>query len=231
MYGEGYDYAPQYTAMSGDIVGSLPVGIKMLGNHDLPYWPATNSWNYKEVWVHPSSRWLWLMEDLAGPAVVKGYVAPGPGEPVKFRDTRTGYSFTVEPDYGSGEFRAEVPEGKYEVSAGSLKKNFTVLPARAYELDLQPEHCLDYEVSSETGREGNVTITVTARGAGSHSFALRVDNLSVAQPTRTANLKAGAATKITWQGKLVSNDSPWVALVVPDGKIDQKQEAFGAAKR
>jgi len=67
MYGEGYDYAPQYTARSGDIVGSLPVGMKSLGNRDLPYWPATNVWNYKEVWVHPSSRWLWLMADLGVP--------------------------------------------------------------------------------------------------------------------------------------------------------------------
>jgi len=67
MYGEGYDCAPQYTARSGDIVGSLPVGMKSLGNRDLPYWPATNVWNYKEVWVHPSSRWLWLMADLGVP--------------------------------------------------------------------------------------------------------------------------------------------------------------------
>jgi hypothetical protein len=203
----------------------------MLGNNDVPYWPATNSWNYKEVWVHPSSRWLWLMEDVAGPAVVKGYVAPGAGEPVKFRDTRTGYSFIIEPDYGTGEFRAAVSEGKYEVSAGSLKKHFTVLPGRAYELDLRPEHFLDYEVSSETAREGNVTITVAARGEGIHSFALRVDNLSVPQTTRTVDLRAGTATKITWQGKLVSSDSPWVAVVVPDGRIHQKQEAFGATRK
>jgi len=67
MYGEGYDFAPQYTARSGDIVGSLPVGMKSYGNHDLPYWPATNIWNYKEVWVHPVSRWLWLQADLARP--------------------------------------------------------------------------------------------------------------------------------------------------------------------
>jgi len=231
MYGEGYDYAPQYTAMSGDMVGSLPVGIKMLGNNDLPYWPATNSWNYKEVWVHPSSRWLWLMEDLAGPAVVKGYVAPGPGGPVVFRDSRTGYTFSVEPDYVKGEFRAEVPEGKYEVSVGSLKKNFTVLPGRTYELDLRPENFLDYEVSSQTDGQGNVTITVTARGQGSHKFELRADNLKVAQPERTATLRAGTPGKITWQGKVVSNDSPWVAVVVPDGRIDLRQEAFGAVRR
>jgi hypothetical protein len=63
MYGEGYDYAPQYTATSGDIAGSLPVGIQTNVHHDVPYWPAQNCYNYKEVWVHPSSRWLWLMDD------------------------------------------------------------------------------------------------------------------------------------------------------------------------
>jgi hypothetical protein len=64
MYGEGHDYAPQYTAMSGDMVGSLPVGIQTHFERDVPYWPAGNCYNYKEVWVHPSSRWLWLMCDL-----------------------------------------------------------------------------------------------------------------------------------------------------------------------
>jgi hypothetical protein len=30
----------------------------------LPYWPSQNMYVYKEVWVHPASRWLWLMVDL-----------------------------------------------------------------------------------------------------------------------------------------------------------------------
>jgi hypothetical protein len=64
MYGEGYDFAPQYTAMSGDMVGSLPVGVQTHFDRDVPYWPAENCYNWKEVWVHPSSRWLWLMCDL-----------------------------------------------------------------------------------------------------------------------------------------------------------------------
>ena len=64
MYGEGHDYAPQYTAMSGDMAGSLPVGIQTKYDLDVPYWPVTNCWNYKEVWVHPSSRWLFVMADL-----------------------------------------------------------------------------------------------------------------------------------------------------------------------
>src|SRR5688572_6809530 len=64
MYGEGYDWAQQYSVSSGDIVGSLPVGMQSRGNTDLPYWPQQNMYVYKEVWVHSTSRWLWLMEDL-----------------------------------------------------------------------------------------------------------------------------------------------------------------------
>ena len=64
MYGEGYDFAPQYTAMSGDMVGSLPVGIETRLDADRPYWPADNCYNFKEVWVHPSARWLSILADL-----------------------------------------------------------------------------------------------------------------------------------------------------------------------
>ena len=69
MYGEGYDWSQQYSVSSGDFVGSLPVGMQSRGDTDLPYWPSQNMYVYKEVWVHPTSRWLWMMEDLLrGPA-------------------------------------------------------------------------------------------------------------------------------------------------------------------
>ena len=64
MYGEGYDWAQQYSVSSADFVGSLPVGMQSRGITDLPYWPSQNMYVYKEVWVHSSNRWLWLMEDL-----------------------------------------------------------------------------------------------------------------------------------------------------------------------
>jgi hypothetical protein len=71
MYSEGHNYAPQYTAMSGNMAGMLPVGIQTREHRDLPYWPAANCYNYAEVWVHPSSRWLWLMADFLAPPVRK----------------------------------------------------------------------------------------------------------------------------------------------------------------
>jgi hypothetical protein len=64
MYGEGYDWAQQYSVSSGDFVGAMPVGMQSRGNTDLPYWPSQNMYVYKEVWVHPVARWLWMMVDL-----------------------------------------------------------------------------------------------------------------------------------------------------------------------
>ncbi|HEX5830955.1 MAG TPA: glycoside hydrolase family 9 protein, partial [Gemmatimonadaceae bacterium] len=68
MYGEGYDWAQQYSVSSGDFVGSLPVGMQSRGVTDLPYWPSQNTYVYKEVWLHSASRWLWLVADLLGDA-------------------------------------------------------------------------------------------------------------------------------------------------------------------
>ncbi len=81
MYGEGYDYPPQYTPMSGDMAGALPVGIETRLDNDVPYWPPANCYNYKEVWVQPVARWIYIMADLFGPSVVTGYVVPD-GKPV-----------------------------------------------------------------------------------------------------------------------------------------------------
>jgi Glycosyl hydrolase family 9/Cellulase N-terminal ig-like domain len=64
MYGEGYDWAQQYSVSSADFVGSLPVGMMSRGVSDLPYWNGSNMYAYKEVWVHTSIRWLALMQDL-----------------------------------------------------------------------------------------------------------------------------------------------------------------------
>ena len=64
MYGEGYDWAQQYSVSAGDFVGGLPVGMQSRGTTDLPYWPSQNMYVYKEVWTHSVSRWLWLMADL-----------------------------------------------------------------------------------------------------------------------------------------------------------------------
>ncbi|MFC4302560.1 glycoside hydrolase family 9 protein [Cohnella boryungensis] len=97
MYGEGYDYAPQYTAVSGDLCGSLPVGVQTRENYDIPYWPMQNCYNYKEVWVHPSSRWLWLMEDLYGAEAGETSARSDSGAGPSSANRATELSITAEP--------------------------------------------------------------------------------------------------------------------------------------
>ena len=65
MYGEGYRYAGQYSTMSGDLIGGLPVGVQTHFNRDEPYWPAENCHNWKEIWVLPSAVWLELMANFS----------------------------------------------------------------------------------------------------------------------------------------------------------------------
>jgi hypothetical protein len=160
MYGEGYDWAQQYSVSSGDFVGSLPVGMQSRGESDLPYWPAQNMYVYKEVWVHSTSRWLWLMADLMA------------GTP------------TMDSE-----------------------------PAR---------RLIEAATASEAG--GEITVRVTVHGSGRHTFALRSENLRVRPGTVSVDLQNGSLRTLTWKGRRVRSDAPWVSVVIPDGDVARRRE-------
>jgi len=223
MYGEGYDFPPQYSERSGDIVGSLPVGIETRANNDEPYWPVQNCFNYKEVWVHPAARWFWLMEDLAGPALVEG-VAPAAREPVEFRPA-TGSGTAVMPDLVTGRFRAWLPQGRYTVSQSGVHEALALLPGGTRFVDLR--RAVDFQLSSEKGSGGTVTLRLTAEGAGRHTFTLRTFNLDVRDPEKAIVLEPGRAASVEWQASLKSPDVPWVVVAFSDGDLSQRQEATG----
>ena len=64
VYGQGYNYAQQYTVLTGEMVGEMPVGIQTFENEDQPYWPQFNNATYKEVWVGVAGKWLSILVDL-----------------------------------------------------------------------------------------------------------------------------------------------------------------------
>lgn len=64
VYGEGHNFAQQYTVSSGEMVGEMPVGMQTFGNEDEPYWPQFNNATYKEVWVGNAGKWMGLLSDL-----------------------------------------------------------------------------------------------------------------------------------------------------------------------
>ena len=62
MYGEGYNFTPQYAVFTGDVVGGLPVGILTNAERDVPYWKAAVLHNYKELWGQPAFHFLELLD-------------------------------------------------------------------------------------------------------------------------------------------------------------------------
>lgn len=64
IYGEGWNYPEKDNFTSGLIVGEIPVGIRTLGNDDVPYWPQTNTSCYKEVWVTSAGKWISLASEF-----------------------------------------------------------------------------------------------------------------------------------------------------------------------
>jgi hypothetical protein len=161
MYGEGYDWSQQYSVSTGDFVGSLPVGMQSRAATDLPYWPSQNMYVYKEVWMHPSARWLWLMADLLD-------------RPAADAEPRAGATIT--------------------------------------------------DAVATTAADGAVTIRATARGAGTHALALRVENLVVERPARTVTLRADAPATVEWRARPASAAAPWYAVVVPDDDVARRRE-------
>lgn len=61
IYGEGHRYSQMDSFSSGEMTGEIPVGIRTVGDSDVPEWPAINNACYKEVWVTSAGRWISLL--------------------------------------------------------------------------------------------------------------------------------------------------------------------------
>jgi glycosyl hydrolase family 9/cellulase-like Ig domain-containing protein len=225
MYGEGYDFTPLYAPFPGNIVGALPVGLQTRGDNDIPYWPVQSTWTYKEVWVHPVARWIWLMRDLAGPALIEGHA----DSPVEFLAIGSGPSTATKANPTNGQFRVLLPEGKYTVRCYAEEHAATFLPAGIYHLDLRPGRALDFEISKVVSSSGEVRIRLSARGNGIHSFSIRTDNLTLPDAKKQLILKRGSVGTLEWSGRITSLDTPWVVVVIADENPTIRKELMGAA--
>jgi Glycosyl hydrolase family 9/Cellulase N-terminal ig-like domain len=230
MYGEGYDWTPLYSVRSGQMVGALPVGIETKGTADAPYWPNQSCWTYKEVWTQPAGEWIWLMHDLSGPAVVEGVVDAGTNDPVQFANRKTRRITTATLDPTKGTFRAVLPQGQYTVQAGTAHTSLTALSAGSYQLDLRQDKAVDLTVESKTINSKEIILQLSAEGAGTHTFTAKVDNLELMEPgTVQVELGHHSTHQISWHARVIDTASPWVAVVLQDGSLNQHRELTGVA--
>ena len=228
MYGEGYDWTPLYSVRSGQMVGALPVGIETKGFADAPYWPTQICWTYKEVWTQPVGQWTWLMDDISVPATVRGTSSNASHEPIEFQEQKSGRLTTATPS-PDGKFNIHLPEGHYDVRQGSAHTSVTVLPGGFYNVDLRSDRVLDFKVTSQDLGHDDVILRVSAEGAGRHTFALRIDNLTLSEPGKQdVDLTTGVVRETAWHAHVISPQTPWVAVVVPDDTLSQRREVTGS---
>jgi len=214
------------------MVGAIPVGIETKGTADAPYWPNQICWTYKEVWTQPVGEWIWLMGDLSGPAVVRGVVDTSSSAPVRLVNRATGKVIAATVNRADGTFRAVVPQGQYTVESGPVRTSLTTLSAGSYQLDLRRDKAVDFSVSSKSLASNGILLQVSAEGMGAHTFTARVNNLELIGPnTKPVDLGEHHKSEITWHARVIDPASPWVAVVLPDGQLNQHQELMGIAAR
>jgi hypothetical protein len=229
MYGEGYDWTPLYSVRSGQMVGALPVGIETKGFADDPYWPNQICWTYKEVWTQPVGQWIWLMDDISVPATVQGTVDPASPDSVEFRKQKSGEITPVPPPSHDGLFKLDLPEGHYDVRQGPVHTTVTILPGGIYDVDLRPGHVLDFKVTSQDLGHNQVALRISAEGAGRHTFAIRSDNLTLTEPPQQeVNLTPAGPRELVWHAHVLQPNTPWVAVVIPDGTLTNRRELTGS---
>jgi len=215
MYGEGYDFAPQYTAMSGNMVGSLPVGIQTSVNKDVPYWPANNCYNYKEVWVQPSARWLWLISDLSGAAKVYGRFPSGKVSEIQLLDKDTGSLRKTIIGIPKEEFHVELPEGKYIVQYKNCEKIISVLPGEEYYLNLERLYNIKAEKSETIGCK-DVNIALTVKGNCKFTIEARTKNILLDKNFMELDVTDGEEQVIYLKGSIKNEKEYWLVVLIPD---------------
>jgi hypothetical protein len=231
MYGEGYAWTPLYSVRSGQMVGAIPVGIETKGDADVPYWPDQICWTYKEVWTQPAGEWIWLMRDLAGPAILSGVVDPGSTGAVTLLNTGTRANLSV-PIAADGSFRAVLPQGRYLATYGGAHTSLVALAGGADSIDLRRGHAVTFAASSESAGPGSVILRATVDGTGRHTFSVRADNLDLSSPESVSvDLGNHGSRTVAWHARVLDKSSPWVAVILRDGSLDGHAELSGVAAR
>lgn len=215
MVGEGYDFVQHYAVQPGQSAGSLTVGMESLEANDAPYWPQVNTATYKEVWICPAARWVWAMADSFLPGLVYGCVKPGQGE-ISWTHRTTGKRYSAKPDPISGQYRMELPSGRYTMAYGGSSRPLTVVNHGKYRLDGEL-----YRLTHRMEHRGRqVTIAIELAGRDSLTVQLRESGL-LGLPEQVT-LKAGKALHLS--AEQTEEDRPFVVLLIPEGNMTDRQE-------
>ncbi|WP_174704776.1 glycoside hydrolase family 9 protein [Paenibacillus physcomitrellae] len=215
MLGEGYNYAQQYVCLPGPISGSICVGIQSYRDEDYPYWPQTNNAVYREMWVHPSIRYLLLASRINRPAILYGWLSDAPETLLEVECLATGEVTSVRTKPRTGEFRLSLPSGDYRFRWQGMTKRMTLIGGREYELK---NGFTDYEATIRE-ENGLASIQLSVSGKEDVEFTFRTANL---EPLGPVTVAPGETVEL--KANVLNGDRPWLALAVPGGDLREALE-------
>jgi hypothetical protein len=217
LYGVGYDYWQNFTVAMPNLVGGLSLGFNSYQD-DAPAWGNNAVFPYKEMWIFASSRVALNLAYIGLPARIRGHAAV----PVELRERRTGTRVRLP----AGRFEQRVPAGDYVAMAGAVEWNLALMEGKLHELEFDPSSAIDMQLASSV-EQNTVTLELKLRGNGRHALELRLFNAIAAETERQVTLRHGFETKLVWSLHLNDAESPWVGVVIADGRPAVRQESFG----
>jgi len=217
FYGVGYDYWQNFTVAMPNLVGGLSLGFNSYQD-DAPAWGNNAVFPYKEMWIFASSRVALNLAYIGLPARIRGHAAV----PVELRERRTGARVRLP----AGRFEQRVPAGDYVAMAGAVEWNLALMEGKLHELEFDPSSAINMHFASSV-EQNTVTLELKLRGNGRHALELRLFNATAAETGRQVTLRHGFETKLVWSLRLHDADSPWVGVVIADGRPAVRQESFG----
>jgi len=103
------------------------------------------------------------------------------------------------------------------------------LSGNQYDLKLDTEKNCDFNISTKTNNN-TVTVELTAQGKGKHRFKIKTFNLNIPESQKEIAIDLQTSKTFKCTGKIIDDNKPWVAVVIPNGDNTWQKEAFGQVK-
>ena len=117
----------------------------------------------------------------------------------------------------------QMPEGNYKALFNGLEKEFTLIPGQNYLLNTSNH--FTFSVSQEAVAPNKDRFYITARGMGKVQFEMRGWNIQAGKKNQNSVVLEDKPVKLVWEATVTDSKKPWVAVIIPDGKMNEMKEA------
>jgi hypothetical protein len=163
-----------------------------------------------------------LTEEVALPSTLEIAGIADKDMKVKIIDKATGETKDINVFKGEKCPTVNLPEGNYKAQYNGMEREFTLLPGENYVLDTNNPFV--FSVSKESVAPGKVRVSITAQGKGKVQFDMRGWNIQLGKKIQNSIELSDKPVKLVWEATVTDAKKPWVAVVIPDGKVFEGKE-------